>query len=626
MSAFISPSLYLSLRFGLDKRNESTRKSVSYRPRLDCKSEPRKNSRQTRTAQHSQLQTSSTSRTERTSRSSSDSNSRSRHLRSRQDRETRKAAGLLYLQAQTYANDGKFSEARHAFEKLTQEFSADGRYWLGFAQMEARSGNTERARELFRAGAESNNRSQGHLLHAWAVLEERTGNCDRARKLFRRCIAINRNDVLAYQALALLEERSGDTQRAIELFEKAAELPAASRHAAFWNAYGVVQQKRNEYESACQCFQRATSIDPEHFRSWQAWAISEERLGEIDTAVMLFEKALTIDPHSAPSFQAYGLCEARRGNIDKARKLFKCGITACPSHAPLFHAWALLEERAGNFELARALFEQGVRADSENAVVLRSWAQMELRLGHIDRSSSSWNLPFLPERKVRRGQLSRYAEKMIIVRRLIEHRTKEDLKLVLTWLGRAAEKDKRVRSEFAQKSSDETSKLLQWAQRRSKQDIEAFEQWFEGWYEKDRRIVSYIFGWNIPKRASSGITNKLKIPTEWYTLSSAPRKTLREADDEFFNDNAVEYTLIAEFFGTFATNLSNRMALSCALLGISGALVFYAVHAGLYDIATEAIHAHSPQPPSGVDAHLIELHGTVNAENVVDSKSLLGIL
>ncbi|KAA8495597.1 PsbB mRNA maturation factor Mbb1, chloroplastic [Porphyridium purpureum] len=557
---------------------------------------------------------------------------RSRRARVRGDVDRREMASAndAYREAKRHVSRGEYTEARALYRALTEQHPAEGRYWLSYAQMEARSGNLDGARRLFRNGAEATRRSPSHLYHAWAVLEERAGNVDDARNLFKRCIALNPHDILAYQAFALLEERQGNVDAAIEIFERAiGNMPSAAAASArrggggsnspsrtvtsahFWNAYGVVLQKHKRYDDAARCFQQAVEYDAAHCRSWQAWAICEEQRGNVQEAARLFERALAVDPFSAPTYQAYALCEARSGRINDARSLFAKGLKCDPHHAPIYHSWALLEESEGNYEVARDILERGLRKDPESSAMLRAWAGMELKLGHID-SSREWTAPFLPEKKVRKGQLKRSAENLVMLRRLIERRTGDDVRAVLTWLNRKVEGDLSLYKKIKAKGEGDASKLLEWASRRSKQDIEAFESWFDKWYEQDRRIGAYIFGWDFPKRIldppDSGLAS-VKAPIEWYRLKDKPRCTLSEADDEFYNDEAVEYTLIAEFLGSFAANLANRVGVTFALLGMCVLLLGYGSQSGLYDMTLTA-----PSPlvhldrPSGVDAALMELH------------------
>jgi len=531
------------------------------------------------------------------------------------DPEQRRIYNSLYREAQRHAAQGEYTEARQIYSKLTQSFPYDGRFWLAFAQMEARAGRLDIARQLFRQGAESNESSKSHLFHAWAVLEERSGNADKARELFQQVLKIDPYDPLAYQALALLEDRHGRFDDALRLFERAAE-KIGRPGASFWNAYGVMLQKHKLYDKAVKCFENATTADPYHVRSWQAWAICHERLEDYERATELFEKALRVDPMSAPTYQAYGLFQARLGNLDSASKLFEQGLEKDPHHAPLYHALARLEEQRGNYELAREVYERGLREDPESAVMLRSWACMELKLGHID-SSADWSAPFLPKTKVKRSQLAKTAENFIMLRKLIDRRSKDDLRSVLTWLNRRIETDRNLYNSIVSRSEDDTMRLMEWAKRRSMNDIDAFGQWFDKNYEQDRRIGSYIFGWNLPKRTMVPVESPVaKIPDEWYHLAEAPRKALKEADELFFNDDAVEYSLIAEFIGSFANNLSGRTAMSAALLGMSVLLVLYGAHSGLFDAPITPTEAMDLVAPTGVDSHLIELHGSVFGEGL----------
>uniref|UniRef100_A0A7S1TM86 Pre-mRNA-splicing factor Syf1/CRNKL1-like C-terminal HAT-repeats domain-containing protein n=1 Tax=Erythrolobus australicus TaxID=1077150 RepID=A0A7S1TM86_9RHOD len=545
----------------------------------------------------------------------------SRKQRLLTDAARRRSENSIYRRAERYAQQRSFHQARALYAQLLRDAPSDGRYYLAYAKMEARAGNSRRACEILRLGVGQCPGSEAILLHSHAVLEERAGHAADARRLFHRCIEIDRNDLVSFQALALLEARQHNFDEAAAIFARGAEsvrsaelsAPSVSAMtlASFWNAYGVfLQNQAGDLDKAATCFERATTANPQHVRSWQAWAVCEERRGEYGEARRLFETALRVDPASAPTYQAYGLFATRRGETDGARELFRRGLKIDSQHAPLFHAWARLEEQEGNLGRARKLFERGARVDPTNAVMLRSWACLEVKSGHIDSSKPWWRVPFMPKQKVPKRQLARYAERLSMVRRLVERKSADDARMVLTWLARNTVD----RGELGAQAAT----LLEWTQRRSKQDVEAFTAWFAQWYEKDRRIVSYIFGWDIPPPAweqdsqvagaADAKSSAIEVPAEWYTLEEFPRKTLRDADDELFNDDAVGYSVLAEFFGTFASNLANRAALSCALLGFSVLLLAMVSHHGLFDLPSDVPLPSTFDAPHGVDAHLIELH------------------
>uniref|UniRef100_A0A7S1TEB4 Suppressor of forked domain-containing protein n=1 Tax=Compsopogon caeruleus TaxID=31354 RepID=A0A7S1TEB4_9RHOD len=527
----------------------------------------------------------------------------------------RKSLAQLYSLALELSQGGEWGRARRVWEMLARRSPEDGRVWLAWAKMEVADGKVDRARACLSEGVQ-HNPDNARLFHAWAVMEERQGNIHKARTLLEKCLALDKTDGITYQTYALLEERNGDPKKASTLLNRAVEVDPMNE--SVWNALGMYEQRNGDLHSAAHKFQRATELNPMHCHSWQAWACVEDRLGNHETARELFQQALHVDPHSAPAYQAFALAESRAGNVDHARELFQRAIEVEPRHAAVYHAWACLEESQGQFEAARDLFERGVRANPMSAPMLRAWARMELRLGHIDDSFSDWKLGFEPHAKGYGGRSRKsrekkeeLAEKLSMLRRLVERKSDKDVRLVLLWLQKQAVKDKDRHRQISEKGNTDSINVLHWAKNRSAEDVHAFQNWFDSRYKKDRRIAAYLFGWNLPTTSP--------VPPEWTTLDIGGLRTLSEGDEDIVrNDNPMDYGEFVYFLGSFADGLASRAALTAALSGLTAILLMVSVGAGLFDVAAPFNPDNqSVQAPSGVDAHLVELHDSDESANFV---------
>lgn len=529
--------------------------------------------------------------------------------------------------------------ARNLFRSVTQECPNDGRFWLAWAQMEQKTGNMSAARKIFADGVAANP-GNVRLLHAWAVAEDRASSPDAARRLFQRCIDIDPNDGLVWQCLALLEERCGNTSAARAAFQQGVE--ADETNLFLWSAWGVLEYRHDNFEKSASLFERAIQIDPKHVQTCQAYALTTEKLGQLEKSQQLFRQALQANPRSVPTYQAYALFEARRGNFDVARDYFQKGIEIDPTHAPLWHAWAKMEQQEECFATARELFQRGVSAAPDNKPLLRAWAQMELQLGHIDKSLN-WRVPASfagvgkSAPKQRRGkqppserQMSTVAENLMMLRLMIERKTDDDLKTVMTWLDGRANADRKLYNALAERQSNDVRTVREWVERRSAGDIESFKSWLDDRYEKDRRVGVYLFNWDIPplvQPTSSPvpvISNPSK-PLEWLKLKEEPVRTLQSGDEEVYYDNeVVDYIDGVYFFGSVAEGLVDRAALFFLLGALSLLLIGASARLGTlgYSPAGEqsgnSKNVTVPPPPSGVDAHLYEDGG---ADSVVDKIS-----
>lgn len=514
--------------------------------------------------------------------------------------------------------------------------------------METRLGNMTQARSIFATGS-SVNPNNVRLLHAWAVAESKHDAPDAARKLLHRCLGVRPADGVVWQSLALLEERVGNTPAARAAFQRGSR--AAPRCASLWSAWGVLEHRHDRFDDAHRCFERAAAIDPNHVRTYQAWAITSEQLRDYARSEQLFTHALRISPFSLPTYQAYALFAARRGRFDDARRLFEKGVSLDESHAPIWHAWAVMEHGQGIYVRARELFQCGLRADPNNTAILRAWARMELELGHIDRSSD-WRVPAGNRARHTSGgkatasrqrkrpqhtaqQLNIVGENLMMLRLILERKSDEDVRAVMTWLNKRANSDKGLYGKLAERQSKDTQFVHEWVRRRSSSDIQAFRSWLEERYENDRRVGVYLFkrdlsngenqgkrrfGAQTPADAEAGcetgeeaIEEKSSVPTEWFQLADMPAKSLQEFDDELFESGeVVDYNESLYILSQFAEKLAGRYALvgclglMALLLAGSAARLDYLDYKpgtrGGQEMTSEG--AIVPPPPAGVDAHL----------------------
>ena len=116
-------------------------------------------------------------------------------------------------------------------------------------------------------------------------------------------------------------------------------------------------------------------VDPGYQYSWQAWGVMEAHRGNYDEARRLFQQGVWADPKSksipiifqvawqstggfvvmSGALEAWGRMEAQAGNVEVARTLYKYGLKADPKSEALWDAWIQLEEDQENFVKAKEL-------------------------------------------------------------------------------------------------------------------------------------------------------------------------------------------------------------------------------------------------------------------------------
>ena len=524
----------------------------------------------------------------------------------------------IYSRAKELLRLGDTANAHRLLHRGTRDNPRDGRNWVALGRLEAALGKAAQARSVFRRGHRVLPKNV-FILHAWARVEANAKHVEEARNLLEKAIEIDCGDVMLYQEYAMIEGSEGDIAKARLLFEKGCR--AARKNASIRNAWGVLEMKEGCLEKAVELFEEALRCNSRHIRSFQSWAIAETRRGNFEKAESLYKEALRLDPRSAPTLQAYALLCKESGRVDEARALFKKGLSYRADDVSILHAWAKLEHEEGNCALARDLYNRGLNASPQSTAVLRAWASMELDLGHIDKSSD-WQVPRgvaavhgssasesnsqqsakgTEAPNYRKKQITAVSENLVMLRRLIERRSEEDVRMVLQWLAKRAEKDSALRVQVTKRSGEDTGRVLAWAERRSKEDIAKFDQWVASRYEQDRQIGVYLFNMNIPETP----------PKEWFRLSKAPEKRLQQIDESIYTrDQVIDYADFVYWIGGFAKGLANGAALTAALCVMSVALIganAQLEHQGYSStMSATAVKAATVAPPSGVDAHLIQ--------------------
>ena len=200
-------------------------------------------------------------------------------------------------------------------------------------------------------------------------------------------------------------------------------------------------------------------------------------------------------------------------------------------------------------------------------------------------------------------------------KKLVGQRTDEDTRTLLAWLDSRAQADASLFTRLSRRGEADSQKLMQWAARRSANDVNAFSDWVARRYEEDRRIGVYVFGLDIPRSARKPATTPVKVgaavvekPVEWLRLKEAPsRMTLAEFDERLYTEETTrEAVWVMVWLGNLAESLANRAALTSALAGIS----LLVVAASLHLMAVTEVPERPPQaavrPAEGVDAKLIQ--------------------
>jgi len=146
-------------------------------------------------------------------------------------------------------------------------------------------------------------------------------------------------------------------------------------------------------DMARQLLRRGTEVNKRHAAVWQAWGVLETRHGTAQDARNIFQQGIWAcgqltgtqsgGYHCARLWQAWGVLEAREGDHAAARRCFSRALDANARCVPAYTAWAFMEAEQGHIQDARSIFERALgkfAAGSNDKIALwRSYELMEQR-------------------------------------------------------------------------------------------------------------------------------------------------------------------------------------------------------------------------------------------------------
>ena len=276
------------------------------------------------------------------------------------------------------------------YERAKAVDPADGRAYVGMAQVLIALGDEDAARQCYQDGCDATGGDNAHLWQAWATLEERAGDVAKARQFYDAALAADKTHAAAWHGWATLEKKQGNFRRARDLLVKGVRVVPASRaNPHLYHSLGVMALERGRIEEAREHFRAGTKTEAgaQSAVLWQSWAMLESREPEQgDAARKLFQRALGVDPDNRYVWLAWATFEAKEGYVERARSLLRKGCKLNPGDPPLLQALARLEAADGNLATARALFEQGTKLDPMHQANWQAWAIAEWKAGRVDRA------------------------------------------------------------------------------------------------------------------------------------------------------------------------------------------------------------------------------------------------
>ncbi|KAK3995427.1 hypothetical protein QBC44DRAFT_25817 [Cladorrhinum sp. PSN332] len=271
-----------------------------------------------------------------------------------------------------------FQTAIQTIADLLGDDAVDERIFIAFARYEARSGEYERARAIYKFGLDNLPRSKSMRLHAqYTTFEKQFGDREgvedviitKRRKLYEEQVKENPKNYDVWFDFARLEESGGNADRVRETYERAIAQVPPTQEKRHWRRYIFL------------------------FLFYAIW--EEKEAKDDERARQIYDTCLGLIPHKKFTFAKVWVAKAhfeiRQGQLTTARKTLGRAIGMCPKDK-LFREYILLEKKLYEFERCRTLYEKHIMYNPSNCQTWIQWAEIERGLDDLDRTRAIFEL------------------------------------------------------------------------------------------------------------------------------------------------------------------------------------------------------------------------------------------
>lgn len=318
----------------------------------------------------------------------------------------------MFQRAQYLMRNGDNVVAQRLLIRCLELNPYDSHSWLALAQLEAKLGNIERARDVFQQSVVRcpNN---VYILHAWGHLEQKYGNETMARDCWSQAVKLDPLNAYICHALSTLERRLRNFDRAREILEVVVEKKPTSaicvsladlerqegnpekardilvhglkkcnkeRSKLLLSLAWLEEDMFGRSEEAEELVNEALRIDGKNVRVYVAKANMELRMKKTEQARDTLRLATKFEGEDAQHYTMLSTLELESGHAQAARRVLMEGEKKYPGDYFMLQRWGSMEAKLGNTEKARELFEKSVRIQP-HAPTFVAWAILEEELG-----------------------------------------------------------------------------------------------------------------------------------------------------------------------------------------------------------------------------------------------------
>ncbi|GMH69793.1 hypothetical protein TrST_g4690 [Triparma strigata] len=277
------------------------------------------------------------------------------------------------------------------YEAALREDGEDGTVYNSYGSYLSRLGEFEKAREMFRMGAEKGKTGVESVYHGWGRMELRAGRWEEAKRLFKEGLNTKgksyKSDFLSHSlGMVLLNEHEISEARKIfyEGLDRNGGVHAQGANSRLLLGAALCEVRLGKDGKARELFERSVEEDKRHAHAWQAWGVLEVKAGNYREARELFEVGIKNCKNHPALWQALARMEANLGNVREARKLYKVGFYNCRKSVSLIVDAAGLEMKEGNFKKGRKLLEKALGLDGKEGRVWCGLIRASMHEGSCD--------------------------------------------------------------------------------------------------------------------------------------------------------------------------------------------------------------------------------------------------
>jgi len=344
------------------------------------------------------------------------------------DRRERTKAWILRSWAEMEEQQGDIIRARELLEQALQHGKNRTETRMAIARFQARHGTVQAAVESLRESCLGREQATSNVYNGWATLEARAGNINRARELLREAHEMYPSDSSLLHTWGDVEQKDKNYEAARDLYRRSTNVAPRSMTLVSW---ALLEARLHSYEDARNLFERALELEPSHGPAYNAYAMMEQHLDRIEYARAVYERAIVRNAATVSVYHGYATLEARLNRFDKARELFSKGVRLTREDSSfLWHSWGMMElkqrrvheaervltiarrrfpnnsqillasgltsafgtsDHPSDTNRARAFFKRAVSSDPKHAHAWQVWGVFELRQQNVAGARALFN-------------------------------------------------------------------------------------------------------------------------------------------------------------------------------------------------------------------------------------------